>query len=138
MRDFAHKFLNSACSRTPLEHALVVALHGELGAGKSTFVRAIAREFGITEKVTSPTFNIMKTYKLGGSTPKFKSLVHIDAYRLKNEDELKVLGWRELTDNPGNLIFIEWPENIANVIPKNARHLYFEYIDETTRKVLEN
>ncbi len=134
MQDFAKDFLHKSLETTS-DHSRVVALHGELGAGKSTFVRAIARELGITEKVTSPTFNIMKTYKLSTSTTKFKDLVHIDAYRLKEERETELLDWQELIADPKNLIFIEWPENIANAIPADAGHLYFKYIDEETRSI---
>lgn len=128
MQGFAKSFIEVrqlADDPSPAK-AVVIALHGDLGAGKSTFVRAVARELGIEEHVTSPTFNILKTYG---------NLVHIDAYRLEDEKDLEVLGWEELLNNPKNLIFIEWPKNIKSALPKNTKHLYFEYVDESTRSV---
>lgn len=111
----------------------MVALHGDLGAGKSTFVRAVARELGITEKVVSPTFNIMKIYKCERGP--LSHLVHIDAYRLKGEKDLKVLDWQELISDRANIIFIEWPENVESALPKHTEHLYFKYISEDTRSI---
>ena len=98
--------------------ATIVTLSGDLGAGKTTFVKGIAKALGIKEHVTSPTFVIMKIYGL--SEQKFKRLVHIDAYRLKGLHHLKVLGWKDLIEDLGNLICIEWPEKIEEAIPRDA------------------
>lgn len=95
--------------------ATVVALSGDLGAGKTTFAQAIARALGVEETVTSPTFVIEKIYELEGK--KWQHLIHIDAYRLKDPHELEVLGWNEIIADPSNLILIEWPENIATIMP---------------------
>ncbi len=105
--------------------ATIVALSGELGAGKTTFVKGIAKALGITEHVTSPTFVIMKIYDSSGG--KFERLVHIDAYRLKGIHHLNVLGWDELLRDQGNLILIEWPEKIAKAVPSDAISLAFRY-----------
>ena len=113
--------------------ALVVALEGDLGAGKTTFVQGVARALGIKESVTSPTFVIQKTYPLQGSD--FKQLVHIDAYRLKGAHELEVLEWKDAVADPSNLIFIEWPERVAGALPTNTRALHLEFIDEQTRGI---
>jgi tRNA threonylcarbamoyladenosine biosynthesis protein TsaE len=105
----------------PSEAATVVALSGELGAGKTTFVQAIARELGIDRVVASPTFVIEKIYTLPHKTSRgFARLVHIDAYRLRFVKELAVLGWGELVQAPGNLILVEWPEKVASLIPPSA------------------
>src|SRR3989344_1079203 len=113
--------------------ARIIALSGNLGSGKTALVQSAAKILGIKENLTSPTFVIMKKY----SVPKFKfsNLYHIDAYRLKNAEELKKLNWEEISSNPENLIFIEWPENVAEAIPKNAFRIAFEFIDENTRKI---
>ncbi len=98
--------------------ATVVALSGDLGAGKTTFTQRLAQEFGVEDQVNSPTFVIEKIYAC--SQGPFVRLVHIDAYRLKGAHELEVLGWKELVGDKGNLILIEWPENVTDAIPTDA------------------
>ena len=104
--------------------ATVVTLSGELGAGKTTFAQGIAKALGVEETVTSPTFVIEKIYQL--EKQKFSRLVHIDAYRLNGAHELQMLGWDELLRDPQNLIVLEWPENVAELIPENAIRVRFE------------
>ena len=103
--------------------ATVVALSGDLGAGKTTFAQGVAAALGVAETVTSPTFVLEKIYALDGQ--QFSHLVHIDAYRLKGAHELEVLGWRELLEDTGNLIVIEWPERVAEAIPHSAVRISF-------------
>ena len=117
----------------PGRTATVVALHGDLGAGKTTFVQAVARAFGVTADVVSPTFVIQKRYELHNQP--FRHLVHIDAYRLTEARELAVLGWDELLHDPGNLIFIEWPERVDELLPADTRHIHLTYIDASTRRI---
>ena len=115
--------------RPRAQGATIVALSGELGAGKTTFVQAVAKEFGVEEHVASPTFVIEKIYQLPIIKDRplyFRHLIHIDAYRLKGAHELEVLGWRELIAEPKNLIFIEWPENIGDALPASAARVTFE------------
>ncbi len=104
-------------------HATVVALQGDLGAGKTTFTQGIARALGVGESVTSPTFVIEKIYEL--TEQNFTRLIHIDAYRLTDAHELEVLGWHEVVADPLNLIIVEWPEHVAALIPENAIHISF-------------
>lgn len=118
----------------PRAQATVVTLSGDLGAGKTTFAKGVARALGITEHVTSPTFVIMKIYDLEGQA--FKRLVHIDAYRLKGMHHLKVLGWEELLADAGNLILIEWPEKIAGAVPQDAVRLALRYSGEGEREII--
>lgn len=98
--------------------AVVVALQGDLGAGKTTLTQEIARVLFIKERVISPTFIIMKKYE--AIDEKFKYLIHIDAYRLEKSEELFKLGFQKLLEDKDNLIIIEWPENVPDCIPKNA------------------
>ncbi len=98
--------------------AVVVALEGDLGAGKTTLTQEIARVLFIKERVISPTFIIMKKYE--AIDEKFKYLIHIDAYRLEKSEELFKLGFQKLLEDKDNLIIIEWPENVPDCIPKNA------------------
>jgi tRNA threonylcarbamoyladenosine biosynthesis protein TsaE len=104
--------------------ALVVGLVGNLGAGKTAFFQVVAKRLGIKGKVSSPTFVIMKKYPL--KNKKYDFLFHLDAYRLKNEEELLHLGWQEIINNKKYLIFIEWPENVSKIMPVNAKYVYID------------
>ena len=118
--------------------ATIVALSGDLGAGKTTVTQQIAKELGVTQNVISPTFVIMKTYELnGGRNPlaDFARFIHIDAYRLKSHTELMTLGFAELLADPQNLILIEWPEMVAEIIPKNAIRIKLSHINENEREI---
>ncbi len=108
----------------------VVLLRGELGAGKTCFVRGLARGLGIEESaVSSPTFVIVNVYTKGPA-----SLVHIDAYRLHGPDDLPVLGWDRLIDGM-NVVVIEWPERIAEAIPPGGWDVRLEHAGESERRI---
>lgn len=91
----------------------VVALFGELGAGKTAFVRGLASGLGLKSRVTSPTFTIVNEYD--GALPLF----HFDMYRLKNADELFEIGWDDYLLR-GGIIAVEWSENAGNYLPEDA------------------
>lgn len=95
----------------------VLALHGDLGAGKTTFVKGLARGLGIHEMVTSPTFNIFTLHR----GPE-KVFVHMDAYRLENADQVEGLMLDDFLIPPFYLA-VEWPEKIAQWLPEGALHL---------------
>ncbi len=115
------------------EKATVVGLSGELGAGKTTFVKAVAKSFGLTQTVTSPTFVIEKIYQIDNNI--FSKLIHIDAYRLKGGSELQNLGWDNIISDSKNIIFIEWPEMVTEILPNKMTHLTFEVVSEVKRKI---
>lgn len=115
----------------------IVALQGNLGAGKTVFVKGAAQALGVVDEVTSPTFVIEKIYRLPESTH-WKQLVHVDAYRMEGEEELKTIGWHDIATDPGNLIMIEWPEQVGLGIPERAVWLEFEAVDEHTRIIKTN
>lgn len=105
----------------PLEDgARVVGLYGDLGAGKTSFTQAVAKTLGVSDSVTSPTFVIEKIYELSNAA-KFTHLIHIDAYRLEKFEELLHLGWKEITSQKNNLILIEWPERVAEIMPLHIK-----------------
>ena len=114
-------------------NALVVGLYGDLGSGKTTFTQAIARIFDIKEDVTSPTFVIEKIYPL--EDKKFKNLIHIDAYRLDSAKELAVLDWDKTMSDSRNIIFIEWPERVIEVLPENHAKIFFKFLSEFEREI---
>jgi tRNA threonylcarbamoyladenosine biosynthesis protein TsaE len=119
LREFqaaAPALLSTLTPRT--DQATLVTLSGELGAGKTTFTQALARALGVEEAVASPTFVIEKIYRL--TRQKWQRLIHIDAYRLRFAKELAVLGWEELMKDPGDLIVLEWPEKVPELIPDDA------------------
>ncbi|MFQ3174075.1 MAG: tRNA threonylcarbamoyladenosine biosynthesis protein TsaE [Flavobacterium sp.] len=92
----------------------VILFHGEMGAGKTTFVKQLAKELGVTEATSSPTFSLVNEYQ----TTDNKLVYHFDFYRLKNEIEALDMGVEEYLYS-GNWCFIEWAEQIPNLIPES-------------------
>ena len=103
----------------------VLAFHGELGVGKTTFIRALAKAWGIKENVTSPTYNLYKIYQSND-----RCLIHLDAYRLEKSADYENLMINDFLNDPWCLA-IEWPEKIEDSIPSDAWHFYLT-IDENT------
>lgn len=97
------------------EHAVLLTLQGDLGAGKTAFTKELATILGVTEHITSPTFVLAKEYNL--QDQEFKTLIHIDAYRLEGDESLRPVGFEELLQNPNNLIVLEWPERVEEGLP---------------------
>ena len=127
---FLDKILNN---KRKQKGALIVALSGDLGAGKTAFTQAVAKHLRIKGKVTSPTFVIMKKYAI--NLEKYKFLFHFDAYRLKNEKELLYLKWEEIINNQEHIVFIEWPENVKKAIPADARFIYISHKENGHRNL---
>ncbi len=130
-RDVARSILESVHGEK--SHAEVWALKGDLGAGKTAFVKCLACLMGVDDVITSPTFVLMKSYTT--KHPIFQKLTHIDAYRLEQASDIEKLGWAEALKDPHTLICIEWPEHIGQALPKTARTITFTFIDEATRVI---
>ncbi len=113
--------------KTNNKKALVLALSGELGGGKTTFVQGFMAGAGIKKKITSPTFVLLKNYKL---------IYHIDCYRLKKAKELLDLGLREILINPKNIVLIEWPEIVKKYLPKSAIWIKFKYGKKENERII--
>ncbi len=116
---------------------IMLALSGELGSGKTTLTKEIARQLGVEESVISPTFIIMKKYTIKNplrSLPFIKKIVHIDAYRLENEDQVFQLDWEEIISEP-NFIIIEWPEIIKKHLPRNTFWIKLNHVNEEKREM---
>ncbi len=108
----------------------IVRLIGEMGAGKTTFVRHLAQCFGIAqEAVSSPTFVIMNIYQRKDDQP---ALAHLDCYRLGDESELDALGWDQIIGSDA-IILVEWPDRIDSAIPDDALTIRIDHVDETSR-----
>lgn len=131
IEQFASDFLDGL---EPSDGATVAALSGDLGAGKTTFVKALAKALGVTEHVTSPTFTIMSGYDTNND--RFEQLIHMDAYRIEDESELGPLRFDELLQQPNTLFCIEWAERIKDSLPENVVQIVFAPGDtEETRTV---
>ncbi len=126
LADIAREVLASCAQK---ETATVIALTGDLGVGKTAFTKELAKLLGVTHEVTSPTFVIMKSYPVSTHSF-FKTLTHIDAYRIESEDEIRVLGFSELLKDPTQLICIEWPEKIQNSVPTDALTISFTLLKD--------
>ena len=111
-----------------LPNGTVVALLGDLGAGKTTLVRSVAKGLGVDEVVQSPTFNIMKLYLKGN-----KPLIHIDAYRLADLDT--DIGLDEYIGYETGLTMIEWPQFISKLLPSNTLYIEISITGETSRHI---
>lgn len=136
--------------------AIILALEGDLGSGKTTFSQGFLAYFGI-KRATSPTFVIMKKYHIKNTAnyklqtvnyeqttnsksqiPKAKSignLYHIDCYRIHNSRDLAELNFKEIVDNPNNIILIEWAERIKDMLPPNIARIRFKHKSDNERIV---
>jgi tRNA threonylcarbamoyladenosine biosynthesis protein TsaE len=125
MRDWGRRFGKSA-------HApLVVVIHGEVGAGKTTLVQAIAQGYGVEEEVTSPTFALVHEY-LAPRSP----VIHLDLYRLDRSDQLDALGWDEIVVGRA-LVLIEWPERAGSRLPPGHVTISLQHLpDDPDRRLL--
>lgn len=111
--------------------ATILTLSGDLGAGKTTLTKELAKILRVSEDIISPTFVIMKKYKT--KDLKFKNLIHIDAYRLNNSDELLNLGWLEIIKDSNNLIILEWPEIVSGCLKDEEIKIVLGHKDEENR-----
>ena len=132
------------------KNAVVIGLEGELGGGKTTFIQGLAKGLGIKEKILSPTFVILKKFKITKiknqklkikntnqnlKILRYKTLYHIDCYRIKKPKELLDLGFKEIISNPKNIVTIEWAERVREILPKKIILIKFKFIDKNKRKI---
>jgi len=110
----------------------VVALIGELGTGKTTFVQGFAQGLGITDKVISPTFVLIRQHKIPQTE---KTLFHIDLYRIENIENLNQLGLKDLWLDKRNIILIEWAQELENLLPANTTWIKIEKRKGNTRLI---
>lgn len=110
----------------------VIALIGNLGAGKTTFVQGFAKGLGIKEKIISPTFVLIRQHKIPKSS---KTLYHVDLYRLDNISNIDHLGLKEIIENPDNIVLIEWAEKIKALLPKDTIKIVLEVTAINKREI---
>ncbi len=117
------------------EKATVLALYGELGAGKTTFIQTLARHMGVRDTVNSPTFVVMKNYTLNAQP--WSRLVHIDAYRIEEPTEMEVIKLPELLNDSTNIVAIEWADRVSEYLPEDVVNLHFN-LDNRSRTLSIN
>ena len=109
----------------------VIAFHGEMGAGKTTFIKALCAEFGVTDNVASPTFAIINEYLAGdGST-----IYHFDLYRMETIADLQNIGVEDYFYS-GNFCLVEWPELAEPLFPNNVLNVTITVLPDKTRKII--
>ncbi len=112
---------------TTLAPGAVLALHGELGAGKTCFVQGLAQGLKVQQPVSSPTYTLVNEYR------GHLALFHIDLYRLQTADQALDLGLDEYLEGDG-ITVIEWPERAASVLPENTLHIYLEHGEQADER----
>ncbi len=108
----------------------VMTLHGDLGSGKTTFAQGILHACGAEGPYTSPTFTIVKEYDIDAYG--YTAVYHIDAYRITSADVVE-LGWHDMMKNTKALVIIEWPENIADVLPDEKQEITCAWVSASER-----
>lgn len=127
IQDAAVKLLSAANGHK------VIALHGDMGAGKTTLIHALCEVMGVKDVVTSPTFSIINQYK----TVKGETVYHMDLYRIKDEQEAANAGVEDCLYS-GNICLVEWPEKAPGVFPEDTLHITISSVDDYTRKLKIN
>lgn len=120
---------------------IFVGLVGGLGAGKTTFMKGVAEFFEVQETILSPTFVIQKIYEITEENRQkeyheFKRLVHMDLYRLEDEKSLEAIKWEEYKSEKGNILFVEWPNQIWENAPADMVEIKIEHAGEDRRKIM--
>jgi len=111
----------------------LIAVHGEMGSGKTTFIHALCEAMGVKDAVTSPTFSIINQYK----TADGQTVYHMDLYRVKDENEAINAGVEDCLYS-GNICLVEWPEKAPGIFPDGTLHITITSVDDNTRKLKIN
>ena len=112
-----------------------IALHGEMGAGKTQFVRGLVRGLGGSARaVSSPTFVLLNVYE---SVSLWLTVYHLDAYRAAGPDDFEAIGFPELLTQ-GGVVVVEWPQRVAALLPPETIHVHIEPTSKTTRRIRIN
>lgn len=134
-QEAAGKFVVEILASWEGRGARVVCLWGDLGSGKTTFTQGMAKKLGVREVINSPTFLIMKKYPLAGDY-KGRNLYHFDMYRIQGKEDLWDLGWNEILAEEKNLVVVEWPEKIKEILPEERIDINFNFISQDTRRIV--
>lgn len=128
-KKFAKLLAKEILTRPPkISSALVLALTGDLGSGKTTFIQGFCKGAGIKKHITSPTFIIFRRYK---------NIYHVDCYRIQRPQESLKLGFKEIIANPRNIVLIEWAEKIKKLLPWKTIWINFDYGKKENERKIE-
>lgn len=116
--------------------AVIIALYGELGSGKTTFVQGMAKGLGIKRRIISPTFVLVREHRIKNKELRIKNLYHVDLYRIKNDKDIGELGLEEIINDPQNIVAIEWAEKMGRFLPKKKWDIRFEYLGHDKRRIV--
>ena len=131
LREAARQFINANALQ---EKGLVIAFYGKMGAGKTTFIKALCEELGVEDVITSPTFAIVNEYSLPLGGRLEGALYHFDFYRIKKIEEVYDMGYEDYFYS-GNLCLIEWPELIEDLLPEEALRVTIEEQPDGSRTI---
>ena len=111
----------------------IIGLIGELGTGKTIFVKGLAAGLGIKRNITSPTFVLMRVYKIANRKSQIANFVHIDAYRIKSAKDLLAIGVEEYFKRPDTITVIEWADKIKKILPHGVKFIRIEQKNKNIR-----
>ena len=133
-KNIAQALAETLLETQPAKGARVIAMTGELGSGKTTFVQGFAKGLLVKERILSPTFILLREFRV--RHPFFHALYHIDCYRLDNPvPELLHLGFKNILADPRAIVLIEWADRIKSIIPRDALWVRFGHSDKNKRSI---
>ncbi len=123
-----------------IKNSTLIALYGDLGSGKTTFVQGFAKGLGIEKRLISPTFIIMRTYEIKGKRQRAKGkntiqkskmgkFYHVDLYRTQNGDDIRGIGLDEIIKNNQDIVVVEWAEKLGEFLPDKRIDIHFKHQD---------
>lgn len=118
-----------------LKPGSILALYGELGSGKTTFIQGLARGLGVKRRIISPTFVFIRQYPINHKS-NAKMLYHVDLYRINETSEAQGLGLEEIFTDESAIVVIEWADRIKEILPKKRIDIFFDYLEENKRKII--
>lgn len=135
-KEFAREFVKN------LTRPAILALYGNLGSGKTTFIQGLARGLGIEKRILSPTFVFIRSYDINdkrfATRDKPSHFHHVDLYRLDSEKDVEAVGLSEILNDKNSIVAIEWPEKIESLLPQSTIKIKLDQISEDKRKISIN
>ena len=144
-KKLGEKLAKETLKRPLKKQAFILGLEGDLGGGKTTFLQGFAKGLGIKEKILSPTFILMRKFQIPSTQSqtnskfkisKFQTFYHIDCYRILKPKEILDLGFKEIIQNPKNIVAIEWADRVRQILPRDTIVLKFHFANKNKRKIM--
>lgn len=132
-KKFGEKLAQEVLEKGPGGQAAVFGLLGELGAGKTTFVKGFGKGLGVEEEIKSPSYVLVKRFEIKNG---FKNFFHIDAWRLEKGSELLELGFADICSSERNVVVVEWAGRVKEALPEQTSYLHFEVAGQGKREIV--